>query len=326
MRPATLLFALGLALATGAQQIPTIRVPVRLVTLPTLVISGENRLVPGLVAADFRVLDNGRPQTVALDDGSTPVSVVLAIQVNSDVREYVPFIARTGSVVGALLAGESGEAAVVAYGDEVTVVKPFEAGDVQSALRTIAARGRPARMIDAGIRAMTLLAARSASRTRVLLFIGQPMDSGSQFTLAALQERAEAEGVSVYALTLPEVGKAFVSDTFSLQGVSGPERGGFRASLNLSKLVPVLDRTAKAEAGADPFSILTAATGGTQLHFRKQRELEDAIAAVGVELRSSYLLSFYPESEEPGYHSVEVEVDVPGAKVYSRPGYWLSVE
>ena len=36
-----------------------------------------------------------------------------------------------------------------------------------------------------------------------------------------------------------------------------------------------------------------------------------------------YLLSYYAGSAEPGYHALKVEVDVPGAKVYSRPGYWL---
>jgi len=73
-------------------------------------------------------------------------------------------------------------------------------------------------------------------------------------------------------------------------------------------------------------SILTAATGGTLLHFRKQRQLEDAIADLGIQLRSGYLLSYYPNSKESGYHTVKVEVDLPGAKVYSRPGYWLNTD
>jgi VWFA-related protein len=315
---------LVLAALIGAQQIPTIRVPVRLVTLPTLVFSRDSRILPGLQMADFRVLDNGRPQTVTLNTSATPVSIALAIQVSQDVREYVPFIAKAGSAIDALLVGESGEAAVVTYGSEVTVAKPFEAGDVQSALRTISASGQPAHMIDAGMRAVTLLARRPSSRTRALLFIGQPMDSGSESALASLREGAEKENVTVYALALPEVGTSFVSDTFSLQGLSKAERGGFKAGADLGKLISVLNRNANAATGADPFSILTAATGGTQLHFRKQRQLEDAIAATGVQLRSAYLLSYYPNSQEAGYHTVKIEVDVPGAKVYSRPGYWLS--
>ena len=127
--------------------------------------------------------------------------------------------------------------------------------------------------------------------------------------------------MAVYALALPEFGKAFVSDTFSLEGVSRGERGGFRGGVDLGNLVAVLRRSSHAEKHADPFSILTAATGGTQLHFRKQKELEDAIATIGVELRSAYLLSYYADSTESGYHTVTIEVDMPGAKALA----WWSV-
>src|SRR5690348_13652202 len=163
-----ILFSPGIfaLLAPAQPPTPTIRVPVRLVTAPALVFSNEGRLIPGLQKADFRVLDNGRLQTAALDAASAPVSVAVAVQGSQGVREYVPFIAKAGSVVDALLVGESGEAAVIAY-----------SGDVSSALRRISADGRQARMIDAGIRAIRLLRERPGSRVRVLLFIGQPMDS-----------------------------------------------------------------------------------------------------------------------------------------------------
>ena len=308
----------------GAQELPTIRVPVRLVTVPTLVFSRDSRLLPDLKTTDFRVLDNGRLQSVTLNTSYTPVSVAVVIQLNQDVREYVPFIARSGNALDALLVGESGESAVLTYSSEVTVVKPFATGDLQSALKSLSAGGRQARMVDAGMRALTLLSARPRLRTRVLVFIGQPMDSGSESTLAALRDRVEKENVTVYALALPELGKTFVSDTFSLQGLSSrADRGGFKAGADLGKLVPVLNRTANAANSADPFSVLTGATGGTQLHFRKQRQLEDAIADVGIQLRTAYQLSYYPSSIEFGYHTVKVEVDIPDAKVYSRPGYWL---
>lgn len=318
--------AAGLAGLIGAQQMPVIRVPVRLVNLPTLVFSSDSRLVTGLQIGDFRVLDNGRAQSAALDPSVAPVSVVLAIQVNRDVRGYISFIAKVGSAMEALLVGESGEAAVVTYGSEIKVVKPFDEGDVQKTLKKLSVEGKPARMLDAGTQALALLAERPSSRARVLLFIGQPVDSGSEATLQSLREEAEKQNVAVYAFVLPEFGKDFVSDTVSLQGVSKGEGGGLRAGVDLGRLMTVLNRSSNAETGADPFSKLTAATGGTQLHFRKQRELEDAIAAVGVELRSAFALSYRPDSEETGYHTIQVEVNVPGARVYSRPGYWLRPE
>jgi VWFA-related protein len=309
--------------ACAGQQVPTIRVPVHLVTLSTLVLSQENRVIPGLEASDFRVLDNGRAQKIAVAETAAPVSVALAIQANRDVREYLPFIVKTGSVMEALLTGESGEAAVLEYGSEVAIAKLFESGEMESALRGIRPSGKQARAIDAGLRAISLLASRPAERERVLLFIGQAMDSGSEGTLTELREAAEKENVTVFCLVLPQFGKAFVSDTFSIDGA---EKGGFKAGVDLGKLVSALNRSGKAEQATDPFSVLTAATGGTELHFRKQRELEDGLAAIGVQLRSAYVLSYYPDSHEAGYHSVKVAVDVAGAKVYARPGYWMSGE
>ncbi len=323
MRLAVLLAALSIT-ALIAQDTPVIRVPVHLVTVPTLVFSKDGRLIPDLRVRDFRVFDNGRRQTAVLDVDSRQLSIVLAIQVNQDVREYLPFIERVGSVVEALLAGESGETAVITYADQVAVAKPFDRADVPSALKKISATGQQARMIDAGLQAISLLKQTPASRTRVLLFIGQPVDSGSESPLISLQEQAEKENAVVHALALPEIGKAFVSDTFSLNGVSSTAKGGFQAGVDLKNLVSVLRRSSSAQKSTDPFSILTAATGGTQLHFRKQYELERAIAALGVELRSSYFLSYSPNPADAGHHQINVEVAVAGATVYARPGYWLS--
>jgi len=35
------------------------------------------------------------------------------------------------------------------------------------------------------------------------------------------------------------------------------------------------------------------------------------------------LLSFKPNSTETGFHTIKVEVDVPGGTVHARAGYWL---
>ena len=212
--------------------------------------------------------------------------------------------------------------AMAGYGDDINVAKPFGAGDLRFTLRSISVHGKQARMIDAGSAAIALLRQRPNARARVLLFIGQSMDSGSESSLSALEEQAERENVTVYALVLPQFGKAFVSDTFSLGGLP-QDKGGFEAGVDLGRLISGLGRNGKVEARTDPFSLLTAATGGTQLHFRKQKQFEDAIGAIGLELRSAYLLSYSPNSTETGYHTIKIEVGVPGAKVYARPGYWL---
>jgi VWFA-related protein len=264
-----------------AQDTPVIRVPVRLVAVPTLVYSRENKLIPGLKKADFRVLDNGIPQAVDLDTDDAPVSVVIAIQANRDVRETVPFIARVGSVMEAHLVGETGRAAVIAYNGDIKVLKPFGSGDVRWAFRAIRASGGEARTIDAGMQAIAMLKERPRTAARVLLYIGQAMDRGSKANWAALEQEADRENVSIYGLI-------------------------------------------SSDAKGDPLSPLIAATGGTELRFHHQHELEDAIGTLGVELRSAYLLSYYPSSADAGRHTISVEVSIPGAKTYARPGYTLS--
>jgi VWFA-related protein len=292
-----------------AQETPVIRVPVRMVAVPTLVFSKENRLIPGLKKADFRVLDNGIPQTLHLDPDYAPVSVVIAIQANQEVRSSVSYIAKVGSVMDAHLVGATGRAAVIAYNAEMKVLKPFGSGDVRAAFRSVSAKGETkgskARMIDAGMRAIALLKERPRTVARVLLYLGQTMDRGSDATWADLKEEAERENVSIYALN-----SAGGADTAPAPGT--PDLGWLMSMLGHQ------------DAKADPLSLLITETGGTQLHFRGQRELEDAIGTMGVELRSAYLLSYYPSSEAPGRHTISVEVSVPGAKTYARPGYVLS--
>jgi VWFA-related protein len=288
-----------------AQDASVIRVPVRMVAVPTLVFSKDNQLIPGLRKADFRVLDNGIPQTIHLSTDYEPVSVVIVIQTNQDGRGSVPYIAKVGSVVEAHLVGATGRAAVIAYNRDIKVLKPFGSGDVGLAFRSLAAKGTGAHMIDAGMFAIDMLKERKRTEARVVLFIGPVTDRGSRETWARLLEEAERENVSVYALS----------------SSGGLDTGGSPANPDFGWLTSML---AHQDAKADPLSPVIVATGGTELHFHGQRELEDAIGTLGVELRSAYQLTYYPSSEDPGRHTISVEVSVPGAKTYARPGYILS--
>ncbi|SPE42033.1 conserved hypothetical protein [Candidatus Sulfopaludibacter sp. SbA3] len=315
---------LAIAALLADPQMQVIRVPVRLVTVPTLVFASDGKCVAGLEARDFQVFDEGRPRPFILDTEYLPPSVAVVVQVSAQVGKYLPFVAKAGSAVEDLLVGETGEAALITYDDFVTVQKEFDGGETRAAFRKISEGGKRARMIDAALAGVDLLRKQPATRSRVLLLIGQAMDRGSQGNLESLREQAERENVAIFAMALPQFNKTFVEDTFALEGPSQPsDRGGFKASTDLSRLAPALTHAAAAEAKADPFTVLTRATGGTQLHFRTQRALEDAVGIVGTELRSVYTLSFAPDSTQKGYHNIRVEVNIPGATPYARPGYRL---
>ena len=316
------LLVLFAALGLHGQRPETIRVPVRLVSAPTLVLSKNGRVVEGLQVDDFRLLDNGVQQKLSLDTDLIPPSVAIAIQANSDVRDYVPFIRKVGSVVDDLLLGGSGTATVLSYNDEVKQLKPFDGDDVRPAFHKISSYGSQARMIDAGLQGIDLLKEQPMGRSRILLLIGQSLDHGSQATLEVLKQRAEEQNVSIYSLALPIAGKKFISDTVSIGGVSHDQKGGFVVGVELTKLIPALRQASKTAEGADPFSVLAGDTGGIQIHLRTQRALENAITMIGRELRTSYVLTYSPTSEQAGYHKIAVSVGHSEMKLYCRPGYW----
>src|SRR5437879_4026687 len=136
-----------------AQQPPTIRVPVRLVSVPTLAVK-DGKYITGLSAGDFRVTDNDRPQNIVLDLATLHISLVVAVQADQSVRDYLGFIAKTGALLDDSLAAATGEAALIKYNDEIKVAKPFGQGDLQTALKALAPSGYKANMIDAGMRAI----------------------------------------------------------------------------------------------------------------------------------------------------------------------------
>jgi len=316
-RSGCVFFLLTLAATARAQQ-TTIRVPVRAVVASTLVVSRQGRYVAGLEAKDFRLYDAGRLQQIRVDTEELPITAVVAVQTNRDTREYVPLVAKVCNLVQDSLAGQNGKMALISYNDEVSLNKSFADDDVRSAFGRLRADGGDARMIDAGLEAVKLLKQVPASSSRVLLFIGQALDHGSKTDLSALEEAVEEENILVYSLRLPEFGKAFVGDSLSLTGKDG---SGIQAGIELTKIIPAMQHSAKVQVKKDPFALLSTSTGGVELSFRKQKQLEDALIATGASLRGRYSLSYSPDSNDPGYHKIQVQVDVPGAVVYTRPGY-----
>lgn len=308
--------------ALHSQQPPTIRVPVRLVSVPTLVASKEGKYVPGLLANDFHVSDNGQEKAFTLDAYSASLSLAVAIEVDQNVRDYVPFISKVGNLIESAVAAEGGETVLLTYNDEVAVAKSFETGELSAILRKITPSGHGAKMVDAGMKAVELLATRDPSHSRVLLLIGQPVDDGSRGKVNELLVKAEEHNVQIYTLRLPLLNKAFVSDSFQLRGLPDQGwRGGYQASTELTRAIPALRQAAKAADQKDPFSCLAIATGGLQLSFRKQGQLENDLIAMGDALRSRYVLNFASESDSVSYHKIKVTVNIPGATVYARPGY-----
>src|SRR3569833_4699493 len=100
-----------MSITLHSQQTTTIRVPVRLVSVPALVSSKEGKYIPGLSATDFHLTDNGQEKAFTLDTYRQSLSLAVVIEVDQNVKDYVPFISRVGNEIESAVAAEGGETA-----------------------------------------------------------------------------------------------------------------------------------------------------------------------------------------------------------------------
>ncbi|HWD98881.1 MAG TPA: hypothetical protein VG345_07580, partial [Bryobacteraceae bacterium] len=102
----------------------------------------------------------------------------------------------------------------------------------------------------------------------------------------------------------------------------GGKDTGIMGTVDLAKLVPEIYRNADAAAGRDAVSILAAETGGSRAAFRRLRDYEAGLSAIAEDLHTEYVLTYTPDSAEPGYHRIRVEIGRSGLALRARPGYF----
>ena len=282
-----LLIALLLPALLAAQ--PILRVPVRLVVAPTSVTDRSGNFINGLTASDFQLYDNGVPQQIHEDGDFLPISLGIAIQTNLT-KQTVERVRELGPLLGALVVGVGGEAAIFTFSDKLEVLQNFtpDLGRLTRTLRRVEFSFGPVHVIDATLDAMRLLDQRPELRRRILLLISEPRDTptkpGSQSTLTDALADVAMSNTLIYWLNV--------------------------------------SRGASAD---DPVPAMTRYTGGLQYSIGSEHALERAVTQIGEEIHGQYLLSYTPaNTDKSGFHSIRVVARRAGWEVRSRPGYWPS--
>ncbi len=112
----------------------------------------------------------------------------------------------------------------------------------------------------------------------------------------------------------------------NIAGATGPRTQtsvAQEADGNVLNGVPPILRSIRDLFKKSPAEAFAYFTGGNVYSFGREKALELAIADIGKDLRSQYLLSYSPnDKDEPGFHTIKVSVDRPGLKIRTRPGYW----
>jgi len=290
----------------------TIRVPVRLVIAPTSVTDSRGRFINGLRASDFTLYDNEVPQQIHEDADFLPLSIVVAVQANNAMQAVLPKIHQLGPLLGTLVVGEGGEAAILTFSQRVELKQDFthDLGRLSKTFKQIDTSYSKSHLIDATVEAVRLLKTRPPERRRILLLISETRDQGSETKLRDAVADAEVNNILIYSLNISRAHAA---------GRIFP--GG--ASIDVEALIKEIYGGIKTVVVENPLSVLTRYTGGRQYPFFKQHAFEDAVTKIGDEIHGQYLLSYVPSNiHDQGYHKIRVQLDRTELTVRTRPGYY----
>lgn len=324
-----------------------IRVQVHNILVPTTVFDPDGHgYVNGLQVSDFQVLDNGKPQRIASEETEQPLSVVLAVQANSEVEPLLPEIKKSGTLLHGLVVGQQGDVAILAFDHRMQVLQTFT-GDEQKlddAMYKVTAGSSSAALVDAVIRADQMLRSHDPqnARRRVIILMSRNYDKGSQLKLDEAIHQIQFDNILVYCVDISRWKTAFMKEPDYPRPANGgvpPEALGSitgqtqnqttviqQQDGNVLNAVPPLVHSIRdifRKSDAEAFSYFT---GGTLYSFSNKRALETAITDIGKNLNSQYLLSYALSDatrSEPGFHTIRVVVKRPGLRVLTRPGYWL---
>jgi Ca-activated chloride channel family protein len=265
------------------------------VNLILSVTDSKGRFVNNLTADDLKLLDNHKaPAKWNYFQARTdlPLSVILAIDVSSSVRDRLHFEQQAASAfLKHILRKETDEAAIVAFGstvEEKSKGMTSDAKALDATIHSLQAGGETA-MYDAIILASHKLRAnRKKGVVRpVIILITDGDDTASKSTLRAAEEAAARSEAAIFAL-----------DANS--------------------------RYEKHPKGRVVLDKLTRETGGFVLSTQENSDLKGAFATIEKILRSQYALGYPPPELEAngGFRPIEVTSSKRGLKIHARNGYY----
>jgi VWFA-related protein len=324
---------------------------VKEVITPVLVTDRDGNLVNGLQPYQFHLTDNDKEQDIHVDVTYEPISLVVAVQANTSVDAILPQVRKIPELLSQFIMGDQGRAAVIAFDHRIQVLQPFtnDSNKVNEAIRKIRAGSYTSRLTDAIGESVRMLSHEPKNRRCIVLLISETRDLGSEGKKREVLFAAEINNVEVYAVSMSRFAEVLTGKpkpprpdpmpptarqgTLPANVPATPTtvaqtygQGGGRAEF--MPLFREILRDVKDIFVDNPIEVMTKGTGGQEFSFMSQRGLETAIAKIGEQLHSQYMITYTPNNgSEAGFHEIVVTVTgVKGAKVRTRPGYWVAAK
>jgi Ca-activated chloride channel family protein len=287
---------LSLAPLAASQEL-TLRVDVKLVNVFVNVTDRNGAIVSGLTREDFALAEDGRAQRIAVFERQSelPLNLTLAIDTSGSVRKDMAAEADAARRFTHAILRPRDRMSLLEFATESREITPFtgKASQIDRGLGQLRGDWSTA-LYDAVVLASERLGKNSGrSPRRVLVLVSDGDDTASSATYSQALEAALRNEVMIY--TIIDV---------PIEASAGRALGGEHALITLAE-----------ETGGKSFY---ASDGG----------LDKAFAQVSGDLRTQYLLGYYPKDQKPGGPFHRVQVTIPRAaegefNIRHKSGYYL---
>lgn len=313
-----------------------VRVTSNLVVVPVAVVDAQGSPVQGLKREDFRLEEDGRAQEIAQigDPDQVPLDIAILLDVSSSVSERFQFEQQSAARFLKEVLKPIDRAAVFAINERGQLVQALASAESASAkLLTIpAASGpTPTAFYDSVVGAARYLAQNAPARNRrVIVAISDGEDNFSeQIRSSSIAEyEATAKAGSEAEKERVRAARRKSQQTLHGKALAEVQRELQRADVVFYSINPtgpsfrLNDISTRAQNNMQQ---LAETTGGSPFVPEKLEDLNAIFRQIAAELRSQYLLQYYPNNDAPAgkYLSIKVRTPTrPELRVRARQGYY----
>jgi Ca-activated chloride channel family protein len=282
-------------IASAVAQEPVIRVNVNLVRMVATVRNVSGDLVGTLGKNDFEIADNGVRQEIAVFDreSSQPLSIALMVDTSGSTAKELKFEVESATrFLHALLATGHPEDSVALYSFNWQIERQnyftHNASSLEKSMKTLHGEAGTS-LYDAIYLAAQDLESRQGRKVMIIVTDGG--DTTSSTTLKRALEAAQLADAVIYPLII----------------------------------MPITNDAGRNIGGENALTFMAQGTGGRTFLPTVGAELDRAFEDIISELRTQYVLGFYPRNLPPTkerFHQLTVRLTRPELRVSARNGYY----
>jgi Ca-activated chloride channel homolog len=272
---------------------PTFRIESKLVNLFVNVTDQNGSVIGGLNKEDFKVYEDGHPQEIAIFErqAGMPLSLILAIDTSASTMIDRTREREASKIFIHALMRPQDQMGLIEFATNVTLLVPFTSKVSQLDRGLSALKGGDATALyDAVYLASDTLAPKQGRK--VLVLVSDGGDTAKSTTYAQAREEALRGEVMIYSVI-----------DVPIAASAGRDIGGEHALITLAE-----------------------DTGGKSF-YAESGDLEKAFARVSDDLRTQYLIAYYPHNQvrDSSFHRVNITIPRASSESFNvryKTGYY----